>query len=164
MSETIQDKLVVGVSYILKNDSGETLDQTSGSDPFFYLHGASNIVPGLEEELVGLKVGDKKTVKVAPEKGYGEINDQLKVKVGKESFPEGTEIQPGMQFAADVGTGQPLPFTVEKVAGEEVFLDGNHPLAGQTLHFEVEVLKIRPATPDEVTHGHAHGADGVANH
>ncbi|NCN39665.1 peptidylprolyl isomerase [bacterium] len=164
MSETIQDKLVVGVTYILKNDNGDTLDTATSSDPFYYLHGASNIVPGLEEELTGLKVGDKKSVKVAPEKGYGEINDQLKVKVGKESFPEGTDVSPGMQFAADVGTGQPLPFTVEKVEGEEIFLDGNHPLAGQTLHFEIEVVNIRAATEDEVSHGHAHGADGVANH
>ncbi len=164
MSETIQDKLVVGVTYILKNDSGETLDEATTADPFFYLHGANNIVPGLEEELVGLKVGDKKKVTVEAAKGYGEINDQLKIKVGKESFPEGTDIDPGMQFAADVGTGQPLPFVVEKIEGDDIYLDGNHPLAGQTLHFEVEVINIREATSDEVTHGHAHGPDGHAHH
>ena len=164
MSDTIQDKLVVGLSYILKNKDGETLDTAETADPFYYLHGADNIVPGLEEELVGLKVGDKKSVEVAAAKGYGEINDQLKIKVGKDSFPADTEVEPGMQFAADVGTGQPLPFTVEKVEGEDIFLDGNHPLAGQSLHFEVEVMSIRAANKEEEEHGHPHGPDGTTSH
>lgn len=164
MSDTIQDKIIVGLTYTLTNDGGETLDKADSSDPFYYLHGAQNIVPGLEEELAGLKVGDKKNVVVTPAKGYGEINDQLKIKVGKDAFPADAEINVGTQFAADVGTEQPMPFTVERIEGDEVFLDGNHPLAGQTLNFEVEIVSLRGATPEELDHGHAHGPDGVATH
>ncbi len=161
---TIQKDSVVGISYILTNNAGEQLDQADRNDPFFYLHGASNIVPGLEDQLEGLKVGDKRKVLVKPEEGYGEINPNLKIKVGRNAFPEGTEIEVGMQFAADVGNGQPLPFTVETVEGDEISLDGNHPLAGVTLNFDVEVLSVRQATDDELSHGHAHGPDGHASH
>jgi FKBP-type peptidyl-prolyl cis-trans isomerase SlyD len=159
----IQKDTVVGISYTLKNSSGEQLDRAEKADPFLYLHGASNIVPGLENALEGLAVGDKKEVAVQPEEGYGEINPNLKIKVDRTAFPEGTDIQEGMQFAADVGTGQPLPFIVEKVAGSEIFLDGNHPLAGEVLHFEVEVLSVRPASSEELEHGHAHGPNGHAH-
>jgi len=161
---TIQKDSVVGISYVLTNNAGMELDQASASDPFFYLHGASNIVPGLEEKLEGLKVGDKRQVSVDPIDGYGEINPALKIKVGRDAFPSGTEIEVGMQFAADVGNGQPMPFTVENVDGDEIFLDGNHPLAGETLNFDVEVLSVRQATDDELSHGHAHGPEGHADH
>ena len=155
---------VVGLTYVLTGSSGEQLDMADKNDPFYYLHGADNNVPGLENELEGLKVGDKKKVSVAPELGYGEMNPALKIQVGRDAFPPGTEISVGMQFAADVGAGQPMPFTVEKVEGDNIFLDGNHPLAGQTLNFDVEVLSIRPATSQEVEHGHAHGPDGHHTH
>lgn len=155
---------VVGLSYVLTSSTGEQLDKADKNDPFYYLHGANNIVPGLENEIEGLKIGDKKNVVVSPEDGYGEINPNLKIKVGKDAFPENTEISVGMQFAADVGSGQPMPFTVEKVAGDDIFLDGNHPLAGETLNFAIEVLSIRTATSDELAHGHSHGADGSHSH
>ena len=161
---TIKKDSVVGISYVLKNNAGVELDQADRNDPFFYLHGASNIVPGLEDELEGLKVGDMRKVSVSPELGYGEINPNLKITVERNAFPEGTEIEVGMQFAADVGNGQPLPFTVETVEGDEISLDGNHPLAGVTLNFDVEVLSVRQATDDELSHGHAHGPDGHATH
>jgi FKBP-type peptidyl-prolyl cis-trans isomerase SlyD len=160
----IQKDSVVGITYVLTNNAGVELDQADKNDPFYYLHGASNIVPGLEDELEGLKVGDKRKVAVAPELGYGEINPNLKIKVGRNAFPAGTEIEVGMQFAADVGAGQPMPFTVEKVEGDDIFLDGNHPLAGETLNFDVEVVSVRQATADELSHGHAHGPDGHAHH
>lgn len=160
----IQKDSVVGISYVLTNNAGAELDKAEMSDPFFYLHGASNIVPGLEEELEGLKAGDKKKVSVSPELGYGELNPALKIKVGRDAFPEDAEIAEGMQFAADVGAGQPLPFTVERVEGNDIFLDGNHPLAGETLHFDVEVVSVREATAEELSHGHAHGPGGHHHH
>ncbi|MEO5668752.1 MAG: FKBP-type peptidyl-prolyl cis-trans isomerase, partial [Bdellovibrionota bacterium] len=124
---TIQKDSIVGISYVLTNNAGMELDQADRNDPFFYLHGASNIVPGLENELEGLKAGDKRKVSVKPEEGYGEINPNLKIKVERNAFPDGTEIEVGMQFAADVGNGQPMPFTVINVEGDDIFLDGNHP-------------------------------------
>ncbi len=160
----IQKDSVVGITYILRNGAGEELDQADRNDPFYYLHGANNIVPGLEEELEGLAVGSKKSVAVSPDKGYGEVNPNLKIKVGRNAFPAGTDIEAGMQFAADIGSGQPLPFTVERVQGDDIYLDGNHPLAGETLHFEVEVVSVRPATSEELDHGHAHGPDGHHAH
>ena len=156
----IQKDSVVGITYILTNNAGVELDQADKNDPFYYLHGASNIVPGLEEKLEGLKAGDKTKVVVAAADGYGEINPNLKIKVGRDAFPTGTEIEVGMQFAADVGSGQPMPFTVETVSGDDIFLDGNHPLAGETLNFDVEVVSVRAATDEELSHGHAHGAEG----
>jgi len=160
----IEKDTVVGLHYVLTSSKGEQLDKADKADPFYYLHGADNIVPGLETELVGLKVGDSKKVTVSPELGYGELNPALKIQVARNAFPDGAEIAEGMQFAADVGQGQPMPFVVEKVAGDEVFLDGNHPLAGQTLHFDVEVLSVRKATSEELEHGHAHGPDGAHTH
>jgi FKBP-type peptidyl-prolyl cis-trans isomerase SlyD len=160
----ITKNTVVGLSYILTSSSGEQLDRADKSDPFYYLHGADNIIPGLEEQLEGLKVGDKKKVSVAPEMGYGEVNPNLKIKVGRNAFPEGSDIAVGMQFAADVGSGQPMSFTVEQVIGDDIFLDGNHPLAGQVLHFDVEVLSVRKATAEEIEHGHAHGPDASHTH
>lgn len=160
----IQKDSVVGISYILTNTAGAELDKADRSDPFFYLHGASNIVPGLEDELEGLKTGDKKKVSVSPELGYGELNPNLKIKVGRDAFPADAEIAAGMQFAADVGAGQPMPFTVERIEGDDIFLDGNHPLAGETLHFEVEIMSVRAATEEELDHGHAHGPGGHHAH
>lgn len=156
----IQKDVVVSLKYILKNDAGEVLDEATGLDPFFYLHGANNIVPGLEDALEGLKIGDKKNVSVSAEQGYGEHNPNLKIQVERSAFPEGTVISRGMQFAADVGMGYPIPFTVQAVEGDNIFLDGNHPLAGQTLHFEVEVLSTRAASKEELEHGHVHGPGG----
>ena len=136
---------VVSLAYELKNDKGETLDVADSRAPFHYLHGASQIVPGLENALEGLKKGDKKTVKVKPDDGYGEHNPELKMAASKTQFP---------------GDVDRLMFTITGIEGDKVIIDGNHPLAGQTLHFTVEVIGIREATKDELQHGHAHGDDG----
>lgn len=156
---SIQPGKVVDLSYSLKNAQGETLDRADRNDPFTYLHGAQQIVPGLENALEGLNVGDKKSVTVAPEQGYGKRDPNLKLAVNRSQFPAGLELKPGMQFEADAGDGNELMFTVEAVQADKVHIDGNHPLAGETLFFDVEVLNIRDATEEERTHGHVHGAD-----
>lgn len=151
---------VVDLSYSLKNTAGEVLDTADANDPFTYLHGAQQIVPGLETALEGLKVGDKKNVTVAPGQGYGEKSDELRITVNRSQFPKGADLKVGMQFEANAGGGEGIPFRIEAIEGDMIHLDGNHPLAGETLHFAVEVLKVRDATSEEMDHGHAHGGDG----
>lgn len=151
---------VVDMQYSLKNDSGEVLDQAPDGQPLSYLHGFGNIVPGLEKALDGLSKGDKKAVKVSPEEGYGKFNGDLKVAVPRSQFPKDVEIEAGMRFQAHSPDGHPVVYTVDSVVGDKVNLDGNHPLAGQTLHFEVEVVGVREASKEELTHGHVHGPGG----
>lgn len=160
----IKNGKVVDLGYSLKNSEGEILDRADAKDPFTYLHGSHQIVPGLEVSLEGLKVGDKKQVVVAPEDGYGVEDPRLRLKVKKSQFPTDVPLEEGMQFQASVGNGESVVFTVQAIEDEEVHVDGNHPLAGETLHFDVEVLSIRDATPEELEHGHAHGPDGHGHH
>lgn len=160
MSNTIEAGKVVDLSYELTNSKGETLDKSSQQEPFTYLHGAQQIVEGLENALAGLKVGDKKKVVVPPEQGYGVINAELKMTVNRNQFPPGAELETGMRFRAGSPDGHDMVFTVAGVEGDQVTIDGNHELAGETLHFAVEVLTIRDATDEEKQHGHAHGPDG----
>lgn len=156
----IKNGKVVDLSYSLKDRKGQVLDRADPGEPFTYLHGAGQIVPGLESALDGLKVGDKKAVTVSPGEGYGERRPELRIAVNRSEFPEDVQLEPGMQFEAHGPGGQPIVFTVEKLEGDKVHIDGNHPLAGETLHFEVEVLRVRDATKEEMQHGHAHGPDG----
>lgn len=155
----ITEKTVVSIHYTLTNGEGEVLDSSNGQDPLAYLHGAGNIIPGLENALVGKAVGDSLTVTVPAEEGYGPVRDELVQDVDRSAFSGVDDIQAGMQFMAQTPWGE-QPVTVVKVEGDSITLDGNHPLAGQTLTFDVEVVEIRDATEDEVEHGHAHGAGG----
>jgi FKBP-type peptidyl-prolyl cis-trans isomerase SlyD len=155
---------VVSMSYRLKNPAGEELGQADSTNPLTFLQGAGQIVPGLEDALEGLTVGDKKDVTVTAKDGYGELNSELKIKVERKQFPADADIKPGMQFRANISGDHEHTFTVMDVQGEDIFIDGNHPLAGQTLHFSVEIIGVRPATPEELTHGHAHGPDGTHSH
>lgn len=163
-NNTISDGKVVDLLYALKNDSGEVLDRADSEAPFTYLHGGQQIVPGLESALTGLKVGDKKNVTVEPADGYGELNPELRLTVGRSQFPGKMEVEPGMQFEAQTPDGHGVVFTVESIEGDKIKIDGNHPLAGQRLHFDVEVLSMRDATDEEKEHGHAHGPDGHHHH
>jgi FKBP-type peptidyl-prolyl cis-trans isomerase SlyD len=160
MSEMISSGKVVGMSYSLRNDAGVILDQASASEPFLYIQGASQIVPGLENAVEGLKIGDKKEVKVSPEEGYGPIHAGLKMTVKKDQFPGVGDIQVGMQFQAQSPEGHGMVFTIAGISGDDVTIDGNHPLAGETLHFNVEILSIREASEEEQSHGHVHGEGG----
>jgi FKBP-type peptidyl-prolyl cis-trans isomerase SlyD len=148
------------MSYSLRNDAGVILDQASHDEPFLYIQGASQIVPGLENGLEGLKIGEKKNVTVNAEEGYGPVHPGLKMTVKKDQFPGVADIQAGMQFQAQSPEGHGMVFTIVDVKGDDVTIDGNHPLAGQTLHFSVEILSIRAATKEEQDHGHVHGEGG----
>ncbi len=150
---------VVHIHYTLTNDDGEVLDTSEHHGPLAYIHGAGNIIPGLESALTGRIVGDKFQVSIAPEDAYGPRDDDLIQSVPKSAFQGVDEILPGMQFQAQSPEGLQL-LTVLGVDEDEVILDGNHPMAGITLTFDVEVANIRDATTEELDHGHVHGAGG----
>ncbi|WP_027856025.1 FKBP-type peptidyl-prolyl cis-trans isomerase [Marinobacterium jannaschii] len=152
----IAENTVANIHYTLKNDAGEVLDSSEGQEPLPFLCGAQNIIAGLEKALVGKVVGDKLDVTVAPEEGYGEVHEEMVQVVPHENFQGVEQVEVGMQFMAEAPWGQ-QPVTVVKVEEEGVTLDGNHPLAGQTLHFNVEVVEVRAATQEELEHGHVHG-------
>jgi FKBP-type peptidyl-prolyl cis-trans isomerase SlyD len=151
----IEKDRVVSIDYKLQSASGQVIDSSEGSPPLVYLHGNENIIAGLEKHLLGKKVGDKVQCVVPAKEGYGERDDSLVFKVSKGEFGPGVEIEPGMQFEAH-GEGGAQIVTVLGIDGDEVTIDANHPLAGQELHFTVEVKDIREATAEELTHGHIH--------
>lgn len=155
----IAEKTVVSIHYTLTNAEGETLDSSVGQEPLVYLHGSNNIIAGLEAALVGKAVGDSLKVSVEPTDGYGEMRDELVQEVDRSAFEGVEDIDVGMQFMAQTPWGE-QPVTVIKVEGENITLDGNHPLAGQVLNFDVEVVEIRDASAEELDHGHVHGAGG----
>ena len=151
----IADQKVVSIHYTLTNDDGDLIDKSSDGEPLSYLHGAGNIIPGLEAALAGKSEGDKLSVSVEPEQGYGTRNDALIQEVSREIFDGVENIQEGMQFQAHSEQGTRI-ITVTKVEGDRITVDGNHPLAGEKLNFEVEVDSVREATQEEISHGHVH--------
>jgi len=151
----IGENKVVTIHYTLTNVNGDVLDSSVGEEPLAYLHGAGNIVAGLEDALTGKAVGEKLDVTVAPEDGYGEKHDEMVQKVPVENFEGVDNVEVGMQFMAQVPWGE-QPVEVIKVEEDGITLDGNHPLAGETLQFAVEVVAVRDATEEEVEHGHVH--------
>ncbi|MFO8044429.1 MAG: peptidylprolyl isomerase [Halomonas sp.] len=155
----IAQNSVVAFHYTLTNETGEVLDSSEGREPLTYLHGAGNIIPGLEKELEGRQAGDKLSAVVAPGEGYGEKQEQLVQEVPRDAFQGVEGIEPGMQFQAQT-QGGPLMVTVTSVEGDTVTVDGNHPLAGQTLNFAVEIASVREASEEEIEHGHVHGEGG----
>lgn len=159
----IANNKVVSIHYKLTNDEGSILDSSEGQEPLAYLHGLGNIIPGLENALTGRAVGDKFTVTIPPADGYGERDNEMVQSVPKSAFQGVDQIQPGMQFQAQSPEGMQL-VTVIDVDGDEVILDGNHPMAGITLTFDVEVTEIRDATAEELDHGHVHGPGGHHHH
>ena len=166
MSEPlIADGQVVVMQYTLRGDDGELLDSSSPDDPMTYLHGADNIVPGLEKALDGKGVGFKGKVTVSPEDGYGERDeDEEPDAIPRKAFPPDMDIEPGMTFMAEGPNDEHAPIWIVGIEGDTVLVDSQHPLAGKTLHFEVEVIAIRTATADELAHGHPHGPDGGHGH
>lgn len=155
MSTPIEEGKVVNIHYTLKNDEGEVLDSSSGGDPLAYLHGAENIVPGLERQLAGHAPGDKFEAVIPPTEGYGERSEIDPQQVPRSAFPDGADLQEGMQVVAQGPNGK-FPLWVVGVGDEHVLLDPNHPLAGVTLHFDIEVKDVRDATEEEKEHGHPH--------
>ena len=150
---------VVSIDYTLTNPQGDVLDTSKGAEPLSYLHGVGGVIPGLETALDGKSVGDHVNAVVPPDQGYGPRRDDLVQEVPRRMFGGAPQVQPGMQFQANTPQG-PRVVTVTAVAGDTVTVDANHPLAGQTLHFDVKVVDVRDATAEELSHGHAHGAGG----
>ncbi|MEV6768339.1 peptidylprolyl isomerase [Nocardia sp. NPDC051030] len=150
---------VVSIEYTLTDDDGDVLDTSVGEAPLVYLHGADNIVPGLEQALEGKVAGDELKVVIEPEDGYGEYLAELVSTVDREMFEGIDEIEAGMEFHAEAPDGESQIVTVRGVDGDEVTIDANHPLAGQRLHFAVKIVDIRDASEDELAHGHPHGDD-----
>ncbi|TQV86799.1 peptidylprolyl isomerase [Exilibacterium tricleocarpae] len=158
----ISAKKVASIHYTLTNDAGEVLDTSKDQEPLAYLHGAQNLVPGLEKELEGKAVGDKLDVVVEPAEGYGEKDPQLIQAVPRTMFGGTDNIEVGMAFHAETQHGRQTVEVVE-VDGDNVTVDGNHPLAGVRLNFAVEVTDIREATEEELQHGHVHSAGGCGH-
>ena len=155
----VQNDHVVSIDYTLKNDAGEVMDSSEQTGPLAYLHGQQNIIPGLEKALDDKSVGDSFTVSIEPAEAYGERNEEMIQTVPRSMFQGVDEIEPGMRFQAQTEGGVTV-VTIKDVNGDEITLDGNHELAGETLHFDVEVKDVRPASEEEIEHGHVHGPDG----
>ena len=155
----IADKMVVTIDYTLKDDEGTVLDSSTEGN-FAYLHGAHNIIPGLENALTGKSAGDEVEVSVSPAEGYGERNDSMIQSVPRDMFDSEQEIQVGMQFHAQSPEGEMIVVTVTDVEGDNITVDGNHPLAGVNLNFGVKVVDVREANQEEIDHGHVHGPGG----
>jgi FKBP-type peptidyl-prolyl cis-trans isomerase SlyD len=160
----IADGKVVVLHYTLRDGNGAIIDGSEEDEPLAYLHGAHNIVPGLERALAGQSAGYAGKITVAPADGYGERVDTPPQPVPRASFPAHVELEPGMRFTAQGPNNQHVPIWVVRIESDKVLVESQHPLAGATLHFEVKVLEVRDATPDELEHGHPHGPDGHHHH
>jgi FKBP-type peptidyl-prolyl cis-trans isomerase SlyD len=156
MSLLIGDKLVVSMHYTLTDDDGTTIDSSEGAEPLTYLHGAGNIIPGLENALVGKIEGDALQVDVVAAEGYGEIQPELIQIVQRAAFEGVESIEVDMAFEAHTPEGGTQRIVVRQVEGDEVTVDANHPLAGLDLHFDLQIITVRDASDEELTHGHAH--------
>ena len=152
---------VVTIDYKLTNDQGQVIDTSENAQPLAYIHGTGNIIPGLEEALEGKNSGDEVQVSIPPEKAYGEHDEELKQVVPRDRFEGVDSLEPGMQFQAQTEGGTRI-VTIASVEGDDVTVDANHPLAGETLHFEVAVREVREASAEELEHGHVH--DGTEEH
>jgi FKBP-type peptidyl-prolyl cis-trans isomerase SlyD len=163
VSATVAAGKVISIHYTLKDEDGEVLDSSDGGQPLAFIHGAGNIVPGLERQLTGKQVGDKLAAVVPPEEGYGVPEGPGPQPVPRSAFPPDVELESGLQFLARGPRDESIPLWVVEVMDDTVLVDGNHPLAGVTLHFDVEVVGVRDATAEEKAHGHPHG-DGGHHH
>lgn len=155
----IVENAVASFHYTLKNDAGEVLDSSRGREPLAYLHGSGSIVPGLERAMEGRASGDAFAVSVSCDEGYGQHHDGLVQQVPRQAFQGVDELEVGMQFQASGPQGV-MSVAITAIEGDLVTVDGNHPLAGQTLHFDIEVVAVRAASDEEIEHGHVHGAGG----
>ncbi|MBL4883925.1 MAG: peptidylprolyl isomerase [Planctomycetaceae bacterium] len=156
MSLVIGENLIVSMHYKLTDNDGNEIDSSEGSDPLIYLHGKGNIIAGLEKPLNGKAEGDTLQVTVEPAEGYGEVLDEMVQVVARSEFDGIDEIEVGMTFEAQGPDGSMQSIEIMKVEGDDITIDANHPLAGVTLNFDVEIVSIREATQEEIDHGHAH--------
>lgn len=160
---TISQDKVVAIHYTVTDTTGNQLDSSSGGEPLVFLFGHGALIPGLEQALLGKQAGETFSSQIAAADAYGERHDQLVQAVPKSMF-EGMEVAVGMRFRASGPDGREQPVIIIDVTDEDVVVDGNHPLAGIELRFDVEVVLVRDATAEELAHGHVHGLDGHAGH
>ncbi|MDD5266907.1 MAG: peptidylprolyl isomerase [Methylococcales bacterium] len=153
----VADNMAVSIHYTLTNDDGEVLDSSIGDEALVFLQGSGNIISGLENALVGKVAGDKFNVRIAPEDAYGELMEDMIQVISRDMFEGIDDIEVGMQFHADVSSGSGV-VTVVSIDDDNITIDGNHPLAGLALTFDVEVIDVRAATEEEAAHGHIHGS------
>ncbi|HZD11561.1 MAG TPA: peptidylprolyl isomerase [Candidatus Binatia bacterium] len=154
---SVQDDVVVSIDYTLRLEDGEVIDSSEGRAPLQYLQGQGQIVPGLERELYGMNVGDEKEVTVSAEEGYGDYDEERLQQVPLDAFPEDMELEEGMSVRMrDVSSGQLFDATIDDIDDDDVTLDFNHPLAGETLIFDIKIVNLREASAEELQHGHAH--------
>jgi FKBP-type peptidyl-prolyl cis-trans isomerase SlyD len=160
----IANKHVVGIEYVLKDNKGEVLDSNEGGEPLLYIHGLGQIVMGLEKALEGRGTGDKVEVSVKAEDGYGDFDKDLIQRIPRTEFKDMEPLEEGMEIVVETEEGEDQIMSISELSEKEVTLDGNHPLAGQDLHFQVTISSVREATAEEIDHGHAHGAGGHHHH
>lgn len=158
MSNKIKKNTVVEFHYVLTGEDQKVIESSRGEAPLIYLHGHNQIVKGLEKALEGKSVGFKSPVTIDPEEGYGTYDDGLVMKLKKSEFKNKKHLKVGSMFQVMSGSGEPAVVRITKVLKDTVVVDGNHPFAGKRLFFDLEVISIRPATKEEIAHGHAHGA------
>ena len=157
LSFAVANDMVVSIAYELRLEDGDVIDDAPEDDPFEFIQGHGDIIRGLEEALYGLRVGDSKEVRVSPADGYGVPDPEAFVLVPLQSFPVDMELREGMVLAMrDKDTDQSVEAHVTEIREDGVLMDLNHPLAGETLIFNVEIISLRPASPAELAHGHVH--------
>ena len=159
----ISKRKVATIHYTLTDDNAQVLDSSDGSDPLAYIHGIGNLISGLEEQLEGKGAGDKFKASIAPEQAYGQRDEDLVQTLDAENFADIDDLQVGLELEAsssEEDDDESNVVTIVAIEGDEVTVDGNHPLAGETLHFDVSVVSVRDATEEEVDHGHVHEAGG----
>lgn len=155
----IADNTVAELNYKLTID-GELIDESHEGHPLAYIHGNGNLIPGMENALTGKSMGDNFNLTLEPKDAYGEYDDTLFTKVDRSELSEINNLEVGLELEAEFPEGTQVA-TVKAIDGDEVSIDGNHPLAGETLNFEVEVVGVRAATEEELAHGHPHGPGGA---
>ena len=151
----VEKNKVVEIDYTLKDDNGQVLDSSQGREPLSYIQGVGNLIPGVENALEGKSSGERIEITVPPETGYGVRDDSLLLTIERDKFAEVEDLKEGLRFRMDTPDG-PMIFTVVKVSEAEVLVDGNHPLAGMTLNFDITIQSVRDATTEELDHGHVH--------
>jgi FKBP-type peptidyl-prolyl cis-trans isomerase SlyD len=151
----VEKNKVVEIDYTLKDDNGQLLDSSEGKQPLSYIQGVGNLIPGVENALEGKSSGERVQITVPPETGYGVRDDSLVLSVERDKFSQFEDLQEGVRFRMETPDG-PMVFTVVKIGDGEVLVDGNHPLAGMTLNFDITIQSVRDATSEELDHGHVH--------
>ncbi len=152
----IENEFVVSFNFVVKDEEGNELESSPTGEPLVYLHGAGKLLPGLEKGLKGMKLGAQETITVYPEEGFGEVDPSLKLKAKKSQLPPEIKIEPDRILERDED-GVKQRFRIVAVDGDTVYMDGNHPMAGKTLQYHVDIVSIRPATNEELEKGQPNG-------